>query len=101
MLTTMADPLSPRVIEKALREFQLQATPDVVSAIRRLLALKIAVPQMQVFLIESNVNKATFLAEVVRDLGFTDARVMVSRYEELGEEIAPIDAVCSRDLREF
>jgi 16S rRNA (guanine527-N7)-methyltransferase len=65
------------------------------------LALKIARPDLQVFLIESNVKKATFLAEVVRELELTDTRVLVSRYEELGEEITPIDTVCSRALGEF
>ena len=156
MLTTIADPLSARIIEKALREFQLQATPDVVSAIQRYmamllawnekvnltairdpvevlyrhfcesmyaavtvpsltgrladvgsgagfpgLALKIVRPDLHVFLIESNVRKATFLAEVIRELGVADTRVLVSRYEELGEEIAPVDIVCSRALGEF
>jgi 16S rRNA (guanine527-N7)-methyltransferase len=65
------------------------------------LALKIACPELQVVLIEANVKKATFLAEVVRELGFSDARVLVSRYEELGEEIAPLNFVCSRALGEF
>src|SRR5246127_4252810 len=65
------------------------------------LALKIACPQLQVVLIESNVKKATFLAEVVRELEFSDTRVLVSRYEELGEEIAPLDFACSRALGEF
>jgi 16S rRNA (guanine527-N7)-methyltransferase len=65
------------------------------------LPLKILCPQLEVFLIESNVKKATFLAEVVRDLGLTGARVLVSRYEELGEEVAPLDFVCSRALGEF
>ncbi len=65
------------------------------------LALKIARPELHVFLIESNVKKATFLAEVVRELGLTDTRVLVSQYEELGEEIAPQDFVCSRALGEF
>ena len=65
------------------------------------LALKIACPDLQVALIESNVKKATFLAEVVRELGFSDARVLVSRYEELGEEVAPLNFVCSRALGEF
>ena len=65
------------------------------------LALKIVRPDLQVFLIESNVKKATFLAEVVRELELADARVLVSRYEELGEEIAPLDYVCSRALGEF
>jgi len=65
------------------------------------LALKIIRPNLQVFLIESNIKKATFLAEAVRELGLTDARVLVSRYEELGEEVAPLDFVCSRALGEF
>jgi 16S rRNA (guanine527-N7)-methyltransferase len=65
------------------------------------LALKIVRPELHVFLIESNVKKATFLAEVVRELELADMRVLVSRYEELGEEITPIDIVCSRALGEF
>ncbi len=65
------------------------------------LPLKIIRPDLQVFLIESNLKKATFLAEVVRDLGLTDARVIVGRYQELGEEVGPLDFVCSRALGEF
>jgi 16S rRNA (guanine(527)-N(7))-methyltransferase RsmG len=65
------------------------------------LALKIARPELQVFLIESNVKKATFLAEVVRELYLVDTPVLVSPYEELGEEVAPLDFVCSRALGEF
>ena len=65
------------------------------------LPLKIIRPDLQVVLIESNVKKATFLAEVIRDLGLVDARVLVSRYEELGEEVAPLDFVCSRALGDF
>src|SRR6266446_2808450 len=38
------------------------------------LALKILRPELQVFLIESNVKNATFLAEVVRELELADAR---------------------------
>lgn len=156
MLTKNTSPLSPEVIQKALREFQVHATPQQVSAIQRYLAmllawnekvnltairdsvevlyrhfcesmyatvampslagrladvgsgagfpglaLKIACPELHVFLIESNVKKATFLAEVVRELDLEDTRVLVSRYEELGEEIAPIDIVCARALGEF
>jgi len=63
--------------------------------------LKIIRPDLHVFLVESNVKKATFLAEVVRELGLTDTRVLVSRYEELGEEVAPLDIVCSRAFGEF
>jgi 16S rRNA (guanine527-N7)-methyltransferase len=65
------------------------------------LPLKILRPELEVFLIESSVKKATFLAEVVRELGLTDVRVLVSRYEELAEEVAPLDFVCSRALGEF
>jgi len=63
--------------------------------------LKIIRPDLQVFLIESSVKKATFLAEVVRDLHLTDIRVLVSRFGELGEEVAPLDVVCSRALGDF
>jgi len=65
------------------------------------LPLKIVRPELQVFLVESNVKKATFLAEVARELELRDTRVLVSRYEELGEEVAPLDFVCSRALGEF
>src|SRR6266478_5096353 len=156
MLTNSMAPLSARLINKALSEFQLQIAPDQVSSIQRYmslllawndkinltairdplemlyrhfcesmfaavavplqagrladagsgggfpgLALKILRPELQVFLIESNVKKATFLAEVVRELELADARVLVSRYEELGEEITPLDFACSRALGEF
>ena len=65
------------------------------------LPLKILRPGLQVFLIESNLKKATFLAEVIRELGLREAQVLVRRYEELGEEIAPLDYVCSRALGEY
>jgi 16S rRNA (guanine527-N7)-methyltransferase len=65
------------------------------------LPLKILRPNLDVFLVESSVKKATFLAEVVRYLGLTGARVLVSRYEELGEELTPVDVVCSRAVGEF
>jgi 16S rRNA (guanine527-N7)-methyltransferase len=65
------------------------------------LPLKILRPDLQLFLVESNVKKATFLAEVVRELELTKASVIVSRYEELGEELAPLDVVCSRAVGEF
>jgi 16S rRNA (guanine527-N7)-methyltransferase len=65
------------------------------------LPLKILRPNLYVFLIESSVKKATFLAEVIRRLGLADTRVLVSRYEELGEEVAPLDFVCSRAVGDF
>ncbi len=65
------------------------------------LPLKIIAPDLEVFLIESNTKRATFLAEVVRQLRLTGVRIMVQRYEDLGEEIAPIDFVCTRALGDF
>jgi 16S rRNA (guanine527-N7)-methyltransferase len=65
------------------------------------LPLKIIRPDLRVFLVESNLKKATFLAEVVRELELNDTQVLVRRYEELHEEIAPLDYVCSRALGDF
>jgi len=65
------------------------------------LALKIIRPGLHVFLVESNIKKVTFLAEVIRELGLSGAQVLARRYEELGEEMAPLDYVCSRALGEF
>lgn len=63
--------------------------------------LKIVRPELDLVLVESNIKKGTFLAEVVRELELTTARVMISRYEELGEELAPLDVVCSRAVGDF
>jgi 16S rRNA (guanine527-N7)-methyltransferase len=65
------------------------------------LPLKIMRPDLQVFLVESNIKKVTFLAEVIRELGLKGAQVLARRYEELGEEVAPLDYVCSRALGEY
>ena len=65
------------------------------------LALKILRPSLQVFLIESNLKKAAFLAEVIRVLGLREAQVLVRRYEELGEEIAPLDFACARAVGDY
>ena len=65
------------------------------------LPLKILRPELQLVLVESNIKKGTFLAEVIRELGLLNARVLISRYEELSEELAPLDFVCSRAVGEF
>ena len=63
--------------------------------------LKLARPELELVLVESNIKKGTFLAEVVRELELTNTRVLISRFEELGEELAPLDFVCSRAVGEF
>ena len=65
------------------------------------LPLKIIRPSLRVFLVESNIKKATFLAEVIRELGLKDAQVLVRRYEELHEEMAPLDYICARAVGEY
>ena len=65
------------------------------------LPLKIIRPNLRVFLVESSIKKVTFLAEVTRELGLKDVQVLARRYEELGEEVAPLDYICSRALGEF
>src|SRR5271168_2116549 len=63
--------------------------------------MKILRPDLHVFLIESNIKKATFLAEVARDLELADLRVLVNRFEDVAEDVAPLDYACSRALGEF
>jgi len=63
--------------------------------------LKITRPELELFLVESNIKKGTFLAEVLRELELPGARVLISRYEELGEEVAPLDYVCARAVGEY
>jgi len=63
--------------------------------------LKIIRPELELCLVESNIKKGTFLAEVVRELQLSNTRVLISRYEELGEELSPLDYVCSRAVGEF
>jgi len=65
------------------------------------LPLKIVRPELELFLVEANIRKGTFLAEVVRELGLANTRVLINRYEVLGEELAPIDFVCARAVGEF
>jgi 16S rRNA (guanine527-N7)-methyltransferase len=65
------------------------------------LPMKILRPEIELFLVESNIKKGTFLAEVVRELELSNARVLINRYEELGEELAPLDYLCSRAVGEF
>jgi len=65
------------------------------------LPLKILCPELELFLVESSIKKGTFLAEVIRELELTNARVLISRYEELSEELSPLDFVCSRAVGEF
>lgn len=65
------------------------------------LPLRILRPELRVLLIESNLKKTTFLAEVIRLLELRNTTVHVGRYEEMIEDIAPLDYVCARAFGEF
>jgi 16S rRNA (guanine527-N7)-methyltransferase len=60
------------------------------------LALKIVLPKLQVFLIEQDTRKATFLNEVIRALKLADAKVLRSPYEALAPEVSNFDAIIAR-----
>jgi 16S rRNA (guanine527-N7)-methyltransferase len=60
------------------------------------LALKIALPELQVSLIEQDTRKATFLNEVIRALNLPGARVLRSAYEAIAPEINNFDVIVSR-----
>ncbi|HEY1484444.1 MAG TPA: 16S rRNA (guanine(527)-N(7))-methyltransferase RsmG [Candidatus Acidoferrum sp.] len=108
-LTAIRDPLE--ILHRHFCESMFAATAIPLSSGRLAdigsgpgfpgLPLKIIQPELDVFLVESNIKKGTFIAEVIRELGLNGARVLISRYEELGEEVAPLDYVCSRALGEF
>ncbi|HYL09658.1 MAG TPA: 16S rRNA (guanine(527)-N(7))-methyltransferase RsmG [Candidatus Acidoferrales bacterium] len=65
------------------------------------LALKLLIPDLEVFLVESVMKKATFLLEVVRQLNLTGVKVVVSRFEDLRDTLAPLDFICARALGDY
>lgn len=62
------------------------------------LALKLLLPDLEVFVIESVMKKATFLAEVTRHLNLSGVKVVVSRFQDLADDLAPLDFICARAL---
>jgi 16S rRNA (guanine527-N7)-methyltransferase len=60
------------------------------------LALKIALPELQVSLIEQDTRKAAFLNEVIRALNFEGVKVYRSPFEALPPEIANFDVIVAR-----
>lgn len=62
------------------------------------LPLKIAFPELQVTLIESNVKKCAFLREVQTKLSLTGVEIVRSRYEDFPVARASFDFVVSRAL---
>jgi 16S rRNA (guanine527-N7)-methyltransferase len=65
------------------------------------LALKIACPEIQVTLIESNKKKCVFLSEVIRKLGLSDVEVLAERFEQIRPESIQANFIVSRAVGEF
>lgn len=105
-LTSITDPLA--ILSRHFGEsmFAAHAIPDLHGRLADVgsgpgfpgLALKIIRPDLEVFVIESVIKKSTFLAEVSRHLNLTGVKVVVSRFEDLADDLAPLDFICARAL---
>lgn len=62
------------------------------------LALRIALPELQLVLIESNFKKAAFLGEVCRELSLSNVKVLRSRMEEISQGDSAYDFITARAL---
>ena len=65
------------------------------------LALKIAVPELDVVLIESNAKKAAFLAEVSRELALKCREIIKGRMEDEEPGDGPYDFITARALGNY
>ncbi|HEV3253834.1 MAG TPA: 16S rRNA (guanine(527)-N(7))-methyltransferase RsmG [Candidatus Acidoferrales bacterium] len=65
------------------------------------LPLKIALPGLELTLIESNHRKSAFLAEVVRTLGLSGVRILAKRVADIVWEDPGADFVVSRALGSY
>lgn len=103
-LTSVINPIE--ILERHFAE-SLLAAPLIMNKEGRLadvgsgpgfpgLALKIALPKLQVLLIERNTKKCAFLNEVIRFLNLDGATVLRSDYSEISPEESKIDFVTSR-----
>jgi 16S rRNA (guanine527-N7)-methyltransferase len=63
--------------------------------------LKMYIPALRLSLIEPNVKKCAFLAEVVRALELKDVEIIQKRYEDVRRPEPPFDIVTSRALGQF
>ena len=65
------------------------------------LPMKIAFPELQVTLLESNLKKCAFLREVQSTLALSNVEVVRSRYEDFYAAPGSFDFVCSRALGSY
>jgi 16S rRNA (guanine527-N7)-methyltransferase len=62
------------------------------------LPLRMAIPSLNVVLIESNGRKSAFLSEVLRELGLDHVEVFRGRMEDFGQQGSKFDFVTARAL---
>jgi 16S rRNA (guanine527-N7)-methyltransferase len=60
--------------------------------------LKLALPALEVILIESNAKKAAFLAEAIRELGLESTEIYRGRFEDFRAEGPEFDFVTARAI---
>jgi 16S rRNA (guanine527-N7)-methyltransferase len=60
--------------------------------------LKLALPALEVILIESNAKKAAFLAEAIRELGLERTEIYRGRFEDFRAEGPEFDFVTARAI---
>jgi 16S rRNA (guanine527-N7)-methyltransferase len=63
--------------------------------------LRMAIPSLELTLVESNAKKCAFLAEVTRELGLSRVSIMRSRVEELNAVPGSFDFVAARAFGQF
>ena len=65
------------------------------------LAMKIAIPSIQLILIESNKKKCAFLSEAVRSIGFTGVEIFPERFEHIRPDRIEANLVTCRAVGGF
>src|SRR5713226_1494788 len=108
-LTSLRDP--PDILERHFGECMFAASAVPITSGRLAdvgsgagfpgLALKIACPELEVVLVESNVRKSAFLSEVVRVLNLDGVEVVCSRMEDLSVRPGFASLVSARAVGKF
>jgi len=65
------------------------------------LPLKIAFPELEIFLIEPNIKKCAFLTEVMTELNLRGVQIIRKQYANIGSEIGKFDFICSRAIGNY
>jgi 16S rRNA (guanine527-N7)-methyltransferase len=65
------------------------------------LPVRMVAPSLRLSLVESNLKKCAFLAEVIRELGFSDVTILKSRVEDLCLESGTFEFVAARAFGQF